>query len=116
MTICGGQIKPERSRVWKTHKRRGDFDECPDCGQPLRWLYVNGEWLPCSHEPVMFILHPDGKNAVIYKRELYETALLYKKGDPRFNGIHMLQGYIQHYYSCPILRQERQEWARRQNN
>jgi len=103
----------ERKRVWKTHKKRGDFDSCPDCGQALRWLYISGEWVPVSHEPVMFILHPDGNRPIIYKRVMYENAILYKRGDPHFDGAQILQGYIQHYYVCPILAKERQEWAKK---
>ena len=105
----------ERKRVWKNHKRREDFEDCPSCGNPLRWLRIDGGWIPCSHEPVMFILHPDGKNAVIYKRKIYENALIYKKGDTRFDGAQILQGYIQHYYVCTVLKQERREWAIKHN-
>ena len=105
----------ERKRVWKTHKRRGDFDVCPDCGQGLRWLYIDGEWIPCSHEPVMFALHPDGNSTVIYKRKFCENALLYKKGDKRLDGSQVFMGYIQHYYNCPVLKKQRREWAIKNN-
>ena len=110
MTTCN--VQPDRKRVWKTHKRRENFDICPDCGKSLKWLYVDYEWIPCDHEPVMFILHPDGKSTVIYKREIHKNAIMYKKGDIRFNETRVFQGYIQHYYTCHILTQQRREWAK----
>lgn len=106
------QNQVSKKRVWKKHKLREQFDECPNCGKPLRWIYIEREWYPCSHEPVIFILHPEGKNTVVYKKELFEKALIYKKDDKRFENVQAMQGYIQHYYDCPVLRQERREWAK----
>ena len=97
--------------IWKTHNRKSDFIECPHCGKPLQWIYDGVEWHPCDKEPVMFILHPNGKNTVIYKRETYENALMYKKDDKRFEGIHPLYGNIPHYYTCEVLREHRKAFA-----
>jgi hypothetical protein len=61
----------------------------------------------------MFMFHPDGKSDIIYKRKLYGNAVIYKRGDPRFDGVQLMQGYIQHYYNCPVRKKEQQEWARK---
>lgn len=97
-------------QIWKSHKKRDDFTECPHCGKPLRWIYDGILWYPCDREPTMFILHPTGKNQVLYNRKLYENCLIYRKGDPRFDGVHPLSGNVQHYYTCPVLRSHRKEY------
>lgn len=99
-------------QVWKNHKRREQFNECPHCGQPLRWIYDGVVWYPCDKEPVIFMMHPSGKSSIVYNRELYKNCLIYRKGDPRFAGTHPLSGSVQHYYSCPILKQHRMEYRR----
>lgn len=98
--------------IWKTHRRREEFSECPHCGKPLRWIYDGSVWYPCDREPVMFIMHPSGRNSVVYGRKLYENCLIYKKGDDRFAGVHPLSGNVQHYYTCEELKKHRREYMK----
>lgn len=98
--------------VWKTHKRREDFNECPHCGATLRWVYDGYVWYPCDKEPVLFILHPQGNKSVVYKKQLYDNCVLYKTGDRRFEGMTPLQGNMQHWFTCPVLRESRKEYIR----
>ena len=102
--------------IWKTHKRKGEFNVCPHCNAPLRWIYDGLDWYSCDKEPVLFMLHPQGKCTVLYKREIYTNALIYKKGDKRFNGIQPLQGNIPHYYTCSVLRERRRLYAMERNS
>lgn len=85
--------------------------ECPHCQKPLRWIFDGLEWLPCDHEPVLFIMHPEGRESVVYGREVLTHCLTYRKGDPRFVGIPK-HGNVQHYYTCPVLREARREYAK----
>ena len=98
--------------IWKTHRKREDFEVCPHCGKPLKWIYDGIEWMPCDKDPVMFILHPAGWRSVVYNRQVYNSCLLYRKGDKRFDGVHPLMGNMQHYYTCEVLRQHRKEYAK----
>lgn len=101
-----------RPEIWKTHKRRDDFTECPHCGKPLQWIYDGNAWMPCDKEPVMFIMHPEGKQTIVYNRKVYENCLLYRKGDRRFDGVHPLMGSMQHYFTCEVLKQHRRDYMR----
>lgn len=100
--------------IWKTHKHKiHDFENCPHCGAELRWIYDDFVWLPCDKQPTLFILHPQGKKSIVYNRKVYENCLEFKKGDNRFLDCVPLQGNIQHYYTCPILRQMRRDYINR---
>ncbi|MBQ7347767.1 MAG: hypothetical protein IJW55_07405 [Clostridia bacterium] len=98
--------------IWKTHKHKDDFTECPHCQAPLNWIYVRDAWIPCDKEPTLFILHPYGKQKIVYKKELYENCLIYRKGDKRFDR-EVLQGQTPHYYTCPVLKERRKLYAAR---
>ena len=100
--------------LWKKHKHKGDFCECPHCGKPIRWIYDGDGWLPCDHEPVMFILHPRGTKNIVYEKQLFTNGLIYRKGDRRFIGEPM-RGNELHYYSCPVIREMRREYAIRKS-
>lgn len=98
--------------IWKTHKTRDySMKSCPHCGRPLRWiLSEDGDWLPCDEAPVQFILHPEGLMQVVYKRNVYPYALIYKPGDKRFTGT-PLRGNVQHVITCPVLRKQRAQYV-----
>ena len=94
--------------IWKTHNKRLYTNKCPHCGKDIKWIFDGCDWLPCDKEPVLFIMHPEGKKQIVYKRTVYENCLIYQKGDPRF-GV-PLQGNIQHYYPCEFLVNERKKF------
>ena len=97
--------------IWKTHRRRPDFTECPHCGEKLKWIYSKDEeWIPCDTAPVLFMLHPRGTKSIVYNRTVFSCAVIYKKGDQRFQG-QPLQGHQQHYYTCCVLTQHRKDYA-----
>ena len=100
--------------LWKKPKHKGDFSECPHCGKPIRWIYDGDGWLPCDHEPVMFILHPRGTKNIVYEKQLFTNGLIYRKGDQRFVGMPM-RGNELHYYSCAVIRERRREYAIRKS-
>lgn len=102
--------------IWKEHKRREyEMDVCPHCGAEIRWIFDGISWLPCDREPVLFIIHPEGRENVVYRRKVIGRCLTYRKGDPRFAGAIPRQGNVQHYYTCPILKAARRDYARRNN-
>lgn len=96
--------------VWKSHKHKEDFNECPHCGAALRWIYVDEEWIPCDKEPTLFMLHPTGRDQIVYKRQIYDHCLKYETGDRRFSG-GILQGNVPHFYTCHVLKERRREYA-----
>ena len=96
--------------IWKTHKRREQFNECPHCGKPLKWIYDGLVWYPCDKEPILFMLHPQGQRELLYNRNLISNCLLYTRGDKRFEGIKPFSGSMQHYHTCPVLREHRRQY------
>lgn len=105
MTISGPLI-------WKEHRYKDGYKECPHCGAPLRWVYGDGKWYPCDKEPVLFTMHPEGRQTIIYGGEELRKCVLYYPGDPRSVG-KPLWGYQQHYYTCTYLKQRRAEYRQR---
>ena len=97
--------------IWKTHKRRDEFNECPHCGASLRWVYSGDVWIPCDREPVLFMMHPEGRSTVVYEKQIFEHCLLYRKNDKRFGSV-PLQGNVPHYYTCPVLKERRIAFAK----
>ncbi len=97
--------------IWKTHKRRLERNECPHCGKVLRWIYNGSTWFPCDKEPVLFMLHPKGKSHIVYNKELFTNALVYKAGDRNFEGVQPIQGNVLHYFTCSVLREKRREYV-----
>ncbi|MBR2343006.1 MAG: hypothetical protein IKA64_01990 [Clostridia bacterium] len=97
--------------IWKQHRHREDFNSCPHCEAPLRWIYDGERWLPCDEEPVLFVMHPTGRVNLVYEKKVIEKCLLYRKGDRRCEG-KPLWAYRQHYYTCPVLKARRAEYVR----
>ena len=100
----------ERERCWPTHKRRRPWNSCPLCNAPISWVRLDDDlWCPCDDEPVLFTKAPSGRYRLVSKREIVNGEL-YKRGSsglPRY-------GRLPHYYSCPVLKAERRQWARQQ--
>lgn len=103
----------EQVKIWKVHRHKGDFDFCPMCGTPLRWIYDGDGWMPCDREPVLFVMHPRGRERVVYQRKVYDNCVIYRKGDERFSD-GAIRGNVQHYYTCPVMRENRRAFARAQ--
>ena len=95
--------------IWKQHDHRENFNECPHCGKPLRWIYNGEKWLPCDAEPVLFTMHPSGRMNLVHKKEVLEKCLLYNSKDPRCAGS-PIWGYQQHFYTCEWLRERRKRY------
>lgn len=99
------------SQLWKTHRHAEAVERCPLCGEKIKWIYIEDGWAPCDEDPVLFILHPAGKDVVIYKGRKYECAMIYKPG-MRFAGVYEpLKGYRQHYYTCAEIKEMRKNYA-----
>lgn len=58
--------------------------------------------MPCDDEPVLFTMHPEGKLSIVFKKQVLENCLLYRKEDKRCAGA-PLWGYQQHFYTCEWL-------------
>lgn len=98
-----------RERCWVTHKRRAYWNQCPLCGQPIRWIRLwFREYSPCDIEPVLYSF-PGGKTKfrVVSKSDVIDNVVFQSKpGEkPRY-------GWRPHYYTCPVLIQERLDWAK----
>lgn len=100
--------------IWKKHKHRDEFKNCPHCGAPLKWIYDGFDWIPCDKEPVLFTMHPEGRLTIIYNKQEISNCLLYVRGDPRTVGVPSW-GHQQHYYTCPWLKKRRADYRRINN-
>lgn len=100
--------------IWKKHKRREPFNECPHCQLPLKWIYDGIEWFPCDKEPVLFVMHPDGRHTLIYDRQELSNCLIYKPNDKRILTA-PLSAHQQHYYTCPWLKARRADYVKERN-
>ena len=99
--------------IWKKHKRRGWDNTCPHCGKPIKWIYDGMDWLPCDTEPILFRMHPDGRDTVVYKRQELERCIIYSGQDKKGDGV-PLTGHRQHYYTCHVLKARRREYIENQ--
>lgn len=95
--------------IWKTHKKRLDGNVCPHCGQTIKWVYDGLQYYPCDEQPVLFCMHPEGKQTLIYRRHELDHCILYDAHNPKCSGV-PCKAYIQHYYTCSVLREHRREY------
>lgn len=98
--------------IWKQHKHKDEYRECPHCQAPLKWIWGDGVWFPCDKEPVLFTMHPTGKLTLIYKGKELSNCVLYTPRDPRCAG-NPVWGYQQHFYTCPHLKEQRAQYKQR---
>ena len=85
-----------RKRCWISHKYKEDWEFCPICHAPLRWIYADDNWTPCDREAVTYTRDLDGKLLIYDGKELLKYCSLYKNGD---KGI-MKMGLLPHIFSC----------------
>lgn len=100
-----------RRRCWKTHRRREDWHVCPLCGAQIKWVRLwSGDFSPCDVEPVLFLPSKGARYSVVTRRELIDDCRLY---NPRRDGANRPNiGSMPHYYTCPVLIEERRAWAK----
>lgn len=98
--------------IWKKHKTRLYVDVCPHCGKEIVWIYDGIEYYPCDREPVLFCMHPNGKQTLIYKRRELPNCILYDPKDPRCRNSAQFKAHIQHWYTCPVLKENRRAWVK----
>lgn len=101
----------ERERCWVTHKRRAYWSICPLCGADIKWVRLwDGTYSPCDEVPVLFWIpeKKKGRYKVVVKGEIIDNAAL---KIPK--GVNAKYARLPHFYSCPVLRKERWEWALR---
>ena len=101
-----------RDRCWLTHRRREPWTVCPQCGAPLQWRRTDVDgWVPCDVMPVLYVA--GGSLRLVKRRDMLGGCSIYRAGQ------HCTQkpqyAYMPHYYTCPVLRQERAAWAKAQN-
>lgn len=84
---------------------------CPLCQAPLQWRKTDVDgWVPCNDVPVMYVY--GGRLKLVKRRDLIGNCALYV---PRkHHGQRPGYAWMPHYYTCPVLRKERQEWAQTQ--
>lgn len=78
---------------------------CPLCGGPIQWKKTDLDgWVPCDQTPVLFTL--GGKLRLVKRRDLVHGQLYTpgRRERPQY-------AWMPHYYTCPVLRRERREWA-----
>ena len=99
-----------RERCWITHKRREYWNQCPICGRPIKWVRLwTGEYSPCDIEPVLYSRPgKQTKYQVVAKHDIWKNVVF--KAAP---GEPPRYGWKPHFYSCPVLLEERREWARK---
>lgn len=80
---------------------------CPLCHQPIAWRRLDIEgWSPCDELPVMFV--QGGRLRLVFRRDIVDRCKLF---DPKKDQDRPKYGMIPHYYTCPVLKKERAEWA-----
>ena len=90
----------ERKRCWMHHKYKEDFDRCPLCNAPIRWVYADEQWTPCDREAVTYKRDLEGKLLIYDGKELKDYCKLYSVGDLGQFKI----GLLPHVYSCDELK------------
>ena len=81
---------------------------CPQCSKPIQWKRTDVDgWVPCDETPVMFV--KGGRMKLLKRRDLIEGCTIYVPG--KHKGQRPQYAYMPHYYTCPVLRRERAEWA-----
>ncbi|GEM_PF-7005206 len=84
----------ERKRCWLTHYRREDWEYCPLCNAPIRWMYDGDLWIPCDREPVRFSRGIDGNLTIVAGGGTLDYCMLDDGGR---------LGLLPHVYSCDSL-------------
>lgn len=75
----------------------------------MTWVRTIEEfYVPCDEEPILYA-KDNGKLKIIKRRDLIDGCSRY---DPNKHTCKPLYGLLPHYYSCPVLRDERRAWAR----
>lgn len=90
---------PERNRCWMKHRYREEWERCPMCGAPLRWMYDGDEWIPCDREPVRYFRDISGKLSVMQGRSLLDYCVLAESTVEKRTRL----GLLPHVYSCGAL-------------
>lgn len=89
-----------RNRIWLTHRHRLEYDFCPLCNNPLKWIYDGSVWVPCDREPILVYPGKGNQKAVI-RRKLVQDCCLY--ADRVLAGIRPVEGHRPHVYTCTEL-------------
>lgn len=81
---------------------------CPQCGQPIQWKKTDVDgWVPCDPAPVIFIR--GGRKKMVKRRDLIDGCEVWS---PKQQHTAKLEyAWLPHFYSCPVLKRERAEWA-----
>lgn len=83
---------------------------CPLCRKPLKWVRLwDNTWSPCDDEPVLYLRKPGAKMKIVKRHELVPNCAVYSPRKDR--DALPIFGRLPHYYSCPVLREERRAWA-----
>ena len=100
-------MQQTRDRCWLTHKRREPWMICPLCNQPIAWRRTDVDgWVPCDELPVLFV--PGGRLRLVVRRDLLDGCKLYRPGKDKDRPLYAM---LPHFYTCPVLKQERADWA-----
>ena len=92
-----------RERPWLTHRRRPDWNLCPLCQAPIKWIYDGIVWIPCDREPVLVYPRLGRKRAVV-RRELLEDCAYYANGP--IAGETPVLAHEPHIFTCDHLKKE----------
>lgn len=85
---------------------------CPLCHKPIAWRKVDVDgWVPCDELPVLFV--PGGHLRLVVRRDIINGCKLF---DPEKDHGTPKYAMIPHFYTCPVLKKERREWAFFQRN
>lgn len=90
-----------RDRLWMKHRHKGDYDFCPLCYAPIKWVYDGIDWIPCDQEPVLIYPH-QGKETAVIRRELLFDCKLYSQGImPNLRPVEALRPHV---FTCHELK------------
>ena len=88
-------------RVWMKHRRKPEWEMCPRCFSPLKWIYDGFDWIPCDREPVLF--YPNiGDKHIVYRKELISNAALYR--DKKRPALIPCTGHRPHVCTCEEIK------------
>ena len=103
----------KRERLWRYHRYRGEYDFCPLCFEPIKWIYdcEEGKWSPCDAKPAAYIVSDEEPGTELYTRFKRRTrGVLYRPHDMRFTRQNTRYGYIPHVYTCAELKGQEKLW------
>lgn len=81
-------------KIFLKYRHRADFTVCPRCRGPIRWAYVDLNWIPCDITPCLIYPY-EGDAQAVYKGALINCTI--------YDGLRKefpVYAHIPHTFTC----------------